>query len=65
MIEKLFIIICLASFIIFSQSKCAYTQPEGGGLPYIYDGDSFNINYTMTACQEYIGDDVCCNKANA
>ena len=34
-------------------------------MPYVYDGESFPINYTMQACKEYIGEDVCCNKYNA
>jgi len=46
----------------FAESKCAYTQsPDPKGLPYVYDGDAFKINYTMKACVEYIGMDVCCN----
>lgn len=43
-------------------SKCAYTQPKEG-LPYIYDGEAFPMNYSETQqiCKEYIGEDVCCN----
>ena len=46
--------------------KCAYTQPTEG-LPYPYDGDSFPMNYTENEqiCKDYIGSNVCCNKANA
>jgi hypothetical protein len=29
-----------------AEAKCVYTQPESG-LPYIYDGEAFPINYTM------------------
>ena len=44
--------------------KCVYTQPTEG-LPYPYDGEAFPINYTGLICKDYIGENVCCNEANA
>jgi hypothetical protein len=58
------IVICIATIITLLQADCAYTQREGGGLPYPYNGKAFKINYTNSVCKEYLGD-VCCNEANA
>lgn len=61
---KIYSVIYVLVLLTLTQPKCAYTQPDQG-LPYVYNGDAFPINYTMSACMEYIGDDVCCNEANA
>ncbi len=51
-----FIINCASKTIFFAllativSTKCAYTQPQHG-LPYVYDGDSFPINYTVQICK--------------
>jgi hypothetical protein len=58
------IYLLLTLFVIQVINKCAYTQSEQF-LPYLYDGDSFAINYTTQICKEYFGDNVCCNKYNA
>ena len=34
-------------------------------MPYVFNGDSFPMNYTEQICKEYVGDNVCCNKYNA
>lgn len=57
-------LLCLLSLIVLGASKCAYTQSPDI-LPYVYDGDAFPINYTMLACLEYVGENVCCNEDNA
>ena len=36
----------IAHLIISAQSKCVYSQGEDY-MPYVYDGESFPINYTM------------------
>lgn len=56
------ILVPLALLLTGISSKCAYTQPKEG-LPYIYDGEAFPMNYSETQqiCKEYIGEDVCCN----
>ena len=56
--------ILLALLITIISAKCAYTQPEHG-LPYVYDGDAFAINYTVQICKQYFGENVCCNQHNA
>lgn len=57
-------LLLLALLVPLAHPKCAYTVPEDG-MPAPFDGDAFPINYTMQACKEYIGQDVCCNEANA
>jgi hypothetical protein len=65
MINRIYTIVCFTFILIVAHSRCVYTQRPEGGVPYLYDGDSFAINYTMEACKEYIGGEVCCNEANA
>lgn len=59
-------LIGLAIIVVEVANKCAYTQPKQG-LPYIYDGEAFPMNYSETQqiCKDYIGGDVCCNEYNA
>jgi hypothetical protein len=59
------VIALLSIFAVTAFTKCAYTQPPAGGLPYIYDGDPFPMNYTLQVCKDYLGENVCCNEHNA
>lgn len=37
----------LLMMLVGASGKCAYTQPKEG-LPYIYDGEAFPMNYSET-----------------
>lgn len=51
----------LALVLTLSQQKCAFTRLPNTRLPIAYDGEAYPVNYTMTACEEYIEDNVCCS----
>ena len=59
---RLLKVVFIAYLSVLCYQKCAFGRIKEDRLPVVYDGEPFPINYTMTSCEDYLGEDVCCSE---